>query len=211
MTPVLTPPLDPSSDEAREWLVRELASGRYQSRPGLLDRLRELLERLLGSSPDSGLPSVFLPVAIGLALAALALVLVRVLRRDVGRSGPADGSGVLDLPDVPADTLRRQARAALTGGDWDTAVLDGLRAVARGAVERALLDDAPGRTAHEVAVALSSLFPGEEGALVAAAEAFDAVRYGDRRATRTRAEEVVALDARVLAARPVRPAPEPAR
>ncbi|NHA66715.1 DUF4129 domain-containing protein [Phycicoccus flavus] len=198
-------PLDPSSDEARRWLEQELTSPRYHEQPGLLDRFRELVERLLDSGPRTGLPSVFVPIAVGLVLAVLALVLVRVLRRDVGESGSGRGRGVLDVPDVPAATLRRQARDALDRGDWDTAVLDGLRAVARGAVERVIVDDAPGRTAHEVAVTLATPFPGEDAALIAAADAFDAVRYGERHATAEQARGVVALEERVAAARPDRP------
>ncbi|MBM6402898.1 DUF4129 domain-containing protein [Phycicoccus sp. CSK15P-2] len=200
----LDAPLDPSSDDARRWLADELTSGRYQSQPGLLDRLREWLQQLLESGPSGELPSVVLPIAIGLVLAAVAAVLAVVLRREVGRTGPGDRSGELDVPDVPADTLRRQARDALAAGDWDTAVLDGLRAVARRAVERVVLDDAPGRTAHEVAVALTAPFPDEQPALLAAADAFDAVRYGDRRATEEQARELLGLDDRLGTAGPRR-------
>lgn len=206
----LDAPLDPTSDEARRWLQDELSSARYNAQPGLLERLREWLDRLLSSSPDGGLPSVFLPVAIGLVVAVLALVLVRVLRREVGASGARDGSGILDVPDVPADVLRRQARAAADRGDWDAAVLDGVRALARAAVERVVLDDAPGRTAHEVALTLSAAFPAESTALLAAADAFDAVRYGDRSAGEAQARGVLALDDRLAAASPERLASAPA-
>lgn len=198
-------PLDPTSDEARRWLEEELSGARYNAQPGLLERLREWLDRLLSSSPDGGLPSVFLPVAIGLVVGVLALVLYRVLRREVGSSGARSGSGVLDVPDLPATVLRRQARAAADRGDWDAAVLDGVRAVARAAVERVVLDDAPGRTAHEVALALATAFPAEDAALIAAADSFDAVRYGDRSATEAQARGVLALDDRLTATRPSRP------
>jgi hypothetical protein len=83
-------------------------------------------------------------------------------------------------------------------------VLDGVRAVARAAVERVVLDDAPGRTAHEVALALAGPFPGEADALLRAADAFDAVRYGDQRATPDRARDVLALDERLAGTRPAR-------
>lgn len=197
----LDAPLDPTSDEARRWLEDELSSGRYRAQPGLVDRLRELLDRLLSSGPDSGLPSLAVPIAVGLLLAVAALVLVRVLRRDVG-SARGSGPGLLDVPDVPADELRARARAALERRDWDGAVLDGLRAVARRAVERVVLDDAPGRTAHEVAVALSTPFPAESAALLAAADAFDAVRYGDVHADERQARAVLDLDERLTSARP---------
>ncbi|MBM6401069.1 DUF4129 domain-containing protein [Phycicoccus sonneratiae] len=204
MTP-FDAPLDPSSDEARRWLEDELSSPRYHAQPSLIERLREFLDDLLNSSPSGGLPSFVVPIAVGLVLAVLALVLWRVLRREVGRTGGGPGTGVLDVPDVPAATLRASARAALARGDWDTAVLDGVRAVARGAVERVVLDDAPGRTAHEVAVALAVSFPAEDAALLAAADAFDAVRYGHRGAGEETARAVLALDDRLVAARPARP------
>jgi hypothetical protein len=197
-------PLGPTSDEARRWLQDELSSPRYHAQPGLLERLQELLGRLLSSSPAAGLPSVFLPVAVGLVLAVLALVLVRVLRRDVGARGAGRPPGVLDVPDVPAAELRRRAREALARGDWDTVVVDGMRTLARAAVERVVIDDAPGRTAHEVAVAVAPRSAGKRGALLEAADAFDAVRYGRRHATEAQARGVVALDDRLAAARPER-------
>ncbi len=203
MTPA-DAPLDPTSEQARRWLEDELSSGRYHAQPGLLERVRELLDRLLNATPDGGLPSVAVPVAVGLVLAVLALVLWRVLRRDVGRTGSGGAAGVLDVPDLPAAVLRARAREALTRGDWDAAVLDGVRTVARSAVERVVLDDAPGRTAHEVALALGRRFAAEQAALVEAADAFDAVRYGHRAAAEATARTVLALDDRLAAARPDR-------
>ncbi len=200
MTP-FDAPLDPSSDDARRWLEQELSSPRYHAQPSLLERIREFIDRLLNASPDGGLPSVVVPIAVGLVIAVLGLVLWRVLRREVGRTGGGEDR-VLDVPDVPAATLRAQARAALARGDWDTAVLEGVRAIARAAVERVVLDDAPGRTAHEVAIALATPFPTEHGGLLAAADSFDAVRYGHRSASEEQARAVAALDERLASARP---------
>jgi hypothetical protein len=197
-------PLDPTSQEARRWLEEELAKSTYHPQPGLLERFLEWLGRLVSLTTESGAPAFLVPVVIAVVLAVLFLVLVRVLRREVGPSGAAE-QRVLDVPDVDADTLRRRARAAAERGDWDTAVLDGVRTIARSAIERVLLDDAPGRTTHEVALALATPFPAEAGALLHAADAFDAVRYGHRRAGEDQARDVIALDGRLAAARPVRP------
>ncbi len=199
----LDAPLDPSSEEARRWLREELSSPQYHAQPSLLERLRELIDRLFSASPDGGLPAVVVPIAIGLVLAVLGLVLWRVLRREVGRAGGGEDR-LLDVPDVPAATLRDRARAAIARGDWDSAVLDGVRTVARAAVERVVLDDAPGRTAHEVALALTVPFPAEHAGLLAAADSFDAVRYGHRSATEDQARAVLALDERLASARPSR-------
>jgi len=69
--------------------------------------------------------------------------------------------------------------------------------------DRTLLDDAPGRTAHEVSLALASPFPDHSVRLAEAANVFDAVRYGHRRATADQAGEVQRLDAELVRARPV--------
>ena len=205
MTLPLDAPLDPSSDEARRWLEEELAKGVYNPEPGLVERFLEWLDRLLSATPEGGAPSFLLPVVIVVLVAVLALVLLTVLRREVRRSGARTGH-VLDVPDLDAATLRERARAAEARGDWDGAVLDGVRTLARAGVERVVLDDAPGRTAHEVALALATPFPGEAQALLRAADAFDAVRYGHRRATQQQARDVLALDERLAGTRPETPA-----
>lgn len=202
----LDAPLDPTSDEARRWLEEELAKGTYHAQPSLVERFLEWLDRLLSLAPGSSGPSFLLPVVLLLLLGVLVLVLVRVLRREVGPSGDTMDRA-LDVPDVDSGTLRRRALEAAGRGDWDAAVLDGVRWIARAAVERVVLDDAPGRTAHEVALALGAPFPTEAAALLCAADAFDAVRYGHRPATEDRAREVLDLGERLAATRPVRPEP----
>ena len=86
-------------------------------------------------------------------------------------------------------------------------MLEAYRALARAAVERTILDDLPGRTAHEVAVALGPVFPGTRARLAGAADAFDAVRYGRRPAPHAAATEVLDLDADLAGRRPVLPEP----
>lgn len=200
----LDAPLDPSNDEARRWAEEELRRSDYHPNPSLTERFIEFVDRLLGATAGGGAGNVVVAVLVLLLLAGLVVLLVVVLRREVGATGARGPAGVLDVPEVPAAVLRRRAREALAAGDWDTAVLDGLRTVARTAVERVVLDDAPGRTAHEVAVALTTPFPAEAGALGAAADAFDAVRYGHRGADETTARAVLDLEERLAAARPLR-------
>jgi hypothetical protein len=202
----LDAPLDPTSDEARRWLEQELASDIYHPQPSLTQRFVEWLERLLSFDLGSGGPSFLLPVVIVVLLAVLVLVLVTVLRREVGRRG-ATAERLLDVPDVDSATLRRRARDAADHGDWEGAVLDGVRCIARSGVERVVLDDAPGRTAHEVALALADPFPTEATALLSAADAFDAVRYGRRPATAEQARDVIDLDDRLSRLRPLLPVP----
>jgi hypothetical protein len=203
----LDPPLDPTSAQAREWLEDELRKGTYHENPGLLQRLWNwITELLLNTTAAGSLPSwtIWLAVLVGAGL--LALVVARSVRAERRMRGARDG-GVLDGPARPASEHRAAARAALDDGDADTAVLEGYRAIARSAVERTLLDDLPGRTAHEVSVALLPVFPPHAAGLASAADAFDAVRYGRRAASADTARAVVALDADLARARPVLPEP----
>lgn len=205
----LDPPLDPTSPEARQWLEDELRRGIYREQPGLLTRVWDWLQDLLGSGVSTGgLPAWTLGIVIVVALAVLALVVARSVAAE-RRMTPTYVRGVLDGPTRTAEEHRTAARQALVSGDDDTAVLEAYRAVARSAVERTILDDQPGRTAHEVAVALTPVFPTGASALAAAADAFDAVRYGERRARPGSASQILTLDADLVRTRPV--LPDPAR
>ena len=88
-------------------------------------------------------------------------------------------------------------------GRYDDAVLDGFRAIAKDMSDRTLLDDAPGRTAHEVSLALASPFPDHADRLARAADLFDSVRYGHRRANADQAGQVQHLDAELVTTRPL--------
>jgi hypothetical protein len=203
----LDPPLDPTSAQAREWLEAELRKGVYQEEPGLLERLVDWLMRALGGATAEGaLPAWTIWLAVLLGVGVLALVIARSVRAERRMTGPRR-EGVLDGSGRTAAEHRAAARGALAAGDADTAVLEGYRAIARSAVERTLLDDLPGRTAHEVSVALGPVFPAYAAGLASAADVFDAVRYGRRPASTEAARAVVTLDTDVAQARPVLPEP----
>lgn len=201
----LDPPLDPTSPVAREWLEDELRRGIYREQEGLLSRLWNWITELLtGSVRGGALPAWTVWVAVAVGLLVVGLVLLRSLRAERTMTRRR-GEGVLDGPVRTAAEHRAEARSALASGDHDRAVLEGFRAIARASVERTLLDDLPGRTAHEVSVQLGPVFPAEVGRLAAAADAFDAVRYGRRPADADAARSVVALDEALVATRPVLP------
>jgi hypothetical protein len=201
----LDPPLDPTSPEARDWLEEELRKPVYREPEGLLERLWDWLGRLLsGSEGTGGLPGWTIWLAAALGLAVVAMVVLRSLRAE--RRMAVTGAGpVHEGPARSAAEHRASAAAALASGDPDTAVLEGYRALARSAVERTLLDDLPGRTAHEVAVALAPVFPTDAARLASAADTFDAVRYGRRAAAEDAARAVVTLDKDLAATRPLLP------
>lgn len=195
------PPLDPSRSEGRRLLEDELAKPRYAVEPSLWDRFREWLLGLLDTT-GPGLPSWVFALVL-LAAAAVVVAVVLALVRPDSRVRMRSSSGaVLDDPGVPAATYRSRANTAVREGNWDAAVLDGYRAIVASAVERTLLDELPGRTAHEASLELSRVFPAESGAVRAAADRFDAIRYGHDRGTEAQAREVLALDTRLMGTRP---------
>ena len=198
-------PVDPSAEEARAWMRRELAKPEYADDRSLLQRLidwvSELITDLL-SRGAGGLPGWVLPVALAVAAVIVALLLFVKVRREPGVGGAGRHGAVLDETHLGADAYRDRARAAYESGDVEAAAMDWFRAIAAGAAERAIIDDNPGRTAHEVSVALAAIFPDEAGALAQAADHFDAIRYGDARVDVTVARFVGDLDARLAAARP---------
>lgn len=206
-TPLEAPPLDPSSAEARNWLVEELSKPAYRTEPTSVERFWDWLTRLLGGSEvASGPPAWVVPVVVLALLGVLALILVRTLRGSARAPGAGTGT-VLEEKGVSAAAYRARAEQAGQRGDWDRALLDGFRAISAASVERTLVGDAPGRTAHEVALALAPVFPSYAGQLRSAADAFDAVRYGRRPARPEAARAVLGLDADLARSRPVLPEP----
>jgi hypothetical protein len=204
--PIWSPPrgLDPTPDQARQWLNDELHGSRYQS--SWLDSLVNwLLEHLRDAfhgasrAANSGLSLVVTVLVALVVIALLAWVLPRVRREPV--IARPDGAVLDDLTITP-DTYRKLAALAIAQGRYDDAVLDGFRAIARDMSDRTLLDDAPGRTAHEVSLALARPFPDHTDRLARAADVFDAVRYGHRRATGDQAAEIRQLDTELVKARP---------
>lgn len=201
-------PLAPDRDEARQLLEEELADPGYAVRESWVRRAADwVLDRLPDVDLPGQLPSWASWAALGLVLLAVVAVLA-FAARDRWRSAALQRHGAVggvfaDDERLTAAAYRERARGALADGDPDAALLDAYRSIAAAAAERTLLDPAPGRTAHEVALALAAAFPPHAPALTEAADRFDAVRYGGRRATSDQAREVLALDERLAAARPL--------
>ncbi len=199
----LAPPLDPSGDEARSLLRRELADPDYVSD----DLLRRVLD-WIGRQVDGGvegardIPSLtwfaltVVVVSLVGGLAHLASRARRTARRPGGREGRVLGGEV-----VSAGELRARAELALAEGRHADAVVDGFRALARRQVERGRLEDSPGVTAHEVAAVLAREYPQQHDRTAAGADLFDAVMYGERPASREQAVAVLDLDLELAGAR----------
>jgi len=205
MTPVswtLFRGLSPTPPEARTWLRQELHGSDYQS-PWLdsmsrwiVDLLRKFLE---GAGHLAGLSPVITVLMALVVIALLVWVLPKVRREPVAA---VSRGAVLENVTITARRYRDQAAQALRDGRYDEAVLDGFRAIAKDTSDRRVLDDAPGRTAHEVSLALASPFPDHADRLSRAADLFDAVRYGHRRASAHQASQILELDAELDTTRP---------
>ena len=198
----LDAPLDPSPDQARSWLRRELLQPEYHDED-LLGHLLDWVERTLRDGLDaaSRVPplSTFVAMVL-LCLLALALAWLVSRARGSGAAAPASGP-VLGDERVAAAVLRTRAETALAEGRYDDALVDGFRALAVRQVERGRLADAPGATADEVARELGRVVPALADSLDGAAALFDRVLYGARPATREQAVSVLALDEDLVGAR----------
>jgi Domain of unknown function (DUF4129) len=192
---IIEPPLDPSPDEARHLLERELVRPEYH-RHHVLDQLLDRIDRFVNGTVDAA--SNAPPLSTFLAMVAfllLALALAWLLSR-ARRTARSDHDRAVVAADevVTATELRRRAERALAEGRNADAVVDGFRALAVRQVERGWLDDLPGATAHEVAAAVGVAHPDARGQVDRTALLFDQVRYGDRPASRDQATDVLALD-----------------
>ncbi|GAA2744115.1 DUF4129 domain-containing protein [Terrabacter aerolatus] len=198
------PPIDPGVEQARSWLAHELSSAAYADDRSPLQRFLDWLqEHQPGFDGQVPAPGWALPVVlVVLALVVVAILLVAVRRSPtVSRTGP--GGGVLDEPRLTADGYRARAESALQRGDATAAAADAVRAVVAASAERTLLDDVPGRTAHEIGGVLAVVFPHEAGEVRIAADLFDRVVYGRATVVPDDARSVLDLDLRLRATRPV--------
>lgn len=209
---LLAVPVQPDGDEARRWLLDELAKQPYQaSKPTPVDLAAQAFFDWLSSlfrSQGDPTPTVLLVVALTVvvALVVIAVLLFGIPRAN--RRSRVAGAGLFGEDDRrTAAELRDAARAAAAAGDFSLAVLERYRALARGLHERTLVEVFPGTTAHAFAQEAAGVFPGEATELAHAADAFDGIRYAGRSGAREQAERVAALDDRLVAARPRLPEP----
>ena len=160
----------------------------------LLDRINDVLDRATTTSPLGwfGL----------LGVAVLVFLVVVAVRRRTGAMGRAAyDAAMFDVGDRSAADFRKAADAYAASGAYAEAVRARLRAVVRELEERGLVDARPGRTADEIARDGGTALPSVASDLRAGARLFDDVWYGGRPADARSYEQLVALDAAVVAAR----------
>ena len=192
-------PLDPSPDQARSWVQRELLDPEYHQQ-NVVERLITWFERHIGGGlANAGPLATAAAMLVFLVLLGVLIWLLSRIQRD-RRARSATGP-VLAQEVVTAAELRARAEAALADGRPEEALVDGFRALAVRQVERGRLDDSPGATAHEVALLLATEFPQHGAAVGDNALLFDLVLYGDRPATPEQATGVLILDDELAGAR----------
>lgn len=167
---------DPAQRLARE----ELSKAIYHQRSVpqiIIDALNSLLQRIFNGgnrvTPGGWWTLVAL---IALAVIVIAAIVARVGPLARSARGRELGLGAVLLT---ARQHRDLADESAAKGDYSTAVLERLRAIAAGLEERGILAPDAGRTADELAAQAASRFPGHAAGLSAAARLFDQVRYGD--------------------------------
>lgn len=172
-------PVVPDAATARRWAIEELANPAYHHGRSLLGRLIDWLSSLFqGGAPIVGLPPGAVAALVVLATLLLAAVAfwvagpVRLARR------AATSAVVLGDDSHTSPQLRAAADACAARGEWADAVLNRFRAIVRALEERALLDERPGRTAHEAAEAAAVRLPSRTVELRRAGRIFDEVCYG---------------------------------
>jgi hypothetical protein len=156
---------------------------------------------LFNGSPDAAW-GLWLAVAVAVVLIALVVAAVVFSRRGglSRRSAPAAAELFGDAETRSAAQLRRAAASALARDEWSDAVILRFRALARGLVERGLVELVPGATVHAFAATAAAVLPEVADVLEPAASAFDDVRYLRRPGTPELYARVADADDRVQSA-----------
>lgn len=204
-------PHAPDGEEARRLAEQELQNPRYaEAKPTWFDYVAEDIAEFIANlfSADAGqrAGSTALIIITIVIVAALITVLILWGRPRRARRVRRAGAELLgERDDRTAARLRTDAERAAREKDWDTAVVLRFRALARGLLERDIIDPAPGATAQAIARDAAEHFEAYRHELTAAAGAFDDVRYLSHPATEEAYRTITDIDTRLAtSATPVR-------
>jgi hypothetical protein len=100
---------------------------------------------------------------------------------------------------LSAAEYRSAADSFAATGDYRSAIIERVRAIAVDLESRQILPARPGRTAAELATETALAIPAEATSLGQAIRVFDDVRYGDRAGSRDGYEQIRDLDLRIRA------------
>lgn len=197
----------PDGDEARRWAEEELAKPIYaEAKPTVFDlwardAWRFLVDLFTVEGGGTAGPWAIVVVS-AIIVAALIAALLYWGRPRRSRATRRAGTELLGEHDTrTAAQLRADAERSARAADWAQATILRYRALARGLLERDLIDPAPGATAQALAREAGAVFPAETAALSESAAAFDDVRYLDHAGSAERYRLIAELDERLRTAR----------
>jgi Domain of unknown function (DUF4129) len=187
--------LDPTPDEARTELRRELAKPDYDFGNPLTRLIEWFLRQFDGGiQTASNTPLVTtLAAVLVFALIVMGVGLLTSRARRTARTSDAAGPIGAEVG-VSAADYRARALSAFTAEDFNTAVIECFRALARQQVESGWVEDLPQATAREVSGLMATSQPAHAERLRAAAALFDSTLYGDHAASREEAGSLISLD-----------------
>ena len=199
-------PVDPDAETARRWAEQELADPIYHQGESLLQVvLRWIQERLAEAqnalSTMNGRSAAIVLGSVVIIGVVVTLLVVGPVRRS-RRSQRSSVEVFVDDNRTVAE-LRRSADTLAAAGRWSEAVLDRFRAILRSLEKRAVVDERPGRTAHEAAIQAAAVLPPCAADLHRASRMFDDVCYGDVEAGRDDDAWLRQVDDAVQNTRPV--------
>lgn len=191
-------------DGARRLLEEELRDSAYQ-RP-LTGPLREAIDDAFAWLGDrvfsiGGFDVPYGPLLVLAAVIAAAVITILVVRPRLQRASGMEE--VVDIdPQMEAELLRSRAWEHAQAGNFNAAAKDAFRALVRDAEERGVVPVQKGRTATEIARALSASHTLHAEELQRAAEKFNRSAYGSARLTEPDYHYVSRLDVHLQTAAP---------
>jgi Domain of unknown function (DUF4129) len=198
-------PVDPDAPEAQQLLLTELAKAEYQkAKPSWFDQLVSGFFDWISSlklTSSGGTPSVGLIIIAAIVVAALVIVFLVYGVPRVNRRSSVTGALFGEEDARSAAQIRAAAERAASKGEFDIAIEEMFRAIARGLAERTVLTIFPGTTAREFSLRAGVAFANSAAELGAAAAAFDGVRYLGARGTRDEYESIARLERTLRGAR----------
>lgn len=184
--------------QGRQLAQRELARPIYH--PSLLSRLGTRFVDWFESLAFHGLPGrAGWLLVILLGFAVLALVGAVLYYAGPARLDRSYRGAVIDGSQLSAAEHRSAADKFATAGDYRSAIIERVRAIAVDLESRQILQARAGRTAAELGAETALAIPAEATALSQAVHLFDDVRYGGRAGSLDGYQRVRELDLRIQA------------
>jgi hypothetical protein len=181
-------PVNPDRPQAKQWLLQELARPVYRAaEPTPFDRLAKAIQDWFASlriGNLAGSPTLGIAIVVVIIVAAIVVAFVIFGVPRLNRRSALTGGVLGDSDDRTADQLRASANAAAAAGDYSAAIVEMFRAIARGLLERTIVQSTPGTTAHTFSTIAGRALPDLAARLDSAARTFDSVRYLNRAGTR---------------------------